>query len=225
MKEKQVFVFDLDGTLVDTTHVGFRKININLSRLGLRTVSEEFLRQHWGKKAHELFLIVCKKVGATVTQYEDFCQHDKIMLDEYSHNEEINSALLKLKGANVPIGLITSRSTESLKLLTDKINFDLSMFDFKQTLNDHHFYKPHGKVFDPLIYWTKQNGFNDHNLTYFGDTVDYDLAATRAARKPIRFVGVVSGVNTKEEFLNAGVLNEDIIPSFEELPSYINSRF
>lgn len=221
--DKQVFIFDLDGTLVDTTGIGFRKINTNLARLGYPPVSQDFLRSHWGKCAQELFKIICDEVGTNEKEYEDFCRHDKTMMDEYFLDPNLIPALIRLQDTGAILGILTSRTQESVARLATKINLELQIFEFLHTKNDHQWFKPDGRVFDPLLDWAEAEGIEPEEIVYFGDTVNYDLAATKAASTPIDFIAVVSGVNTKDEFISQGLLPCRIIDGCENLPSYLDN--
>ena len=220
--DKQVFIFDLDGTLLDTTGIGFRKINRNLARLGLPAVSDDFLRSHWGKCAQDLFQIVCEKVGASQEQLEDFCRHDKTMMQEYFLDPNLMPALTRLRASGAVLGMLTSRTAESVARLASKVNLDLQIFEFLQTKDDHEWQKPDGRVFDPLLDWTSSEGIEPEEIVYFGDTINYDLAATRDARIPLSFIAIASGVNTREEFFEQGLCHCMIIDSCEELPAYLD---
>ena len=221
--EKQVFIFDLDGTLLDTTGIGFRKVNLNLERLGLSPVSQDFLRSHWGKCAKDLFKIVCEKVGASEEQFEDFCRHDKTMMQEYFIDPNLMPALIRLQASGAVLGMLTSRTAESVARLATRVELDLQIFDFLQTKDDHDWQKPDGRVFDPLLDWATAEGIEPEEIVYFGDTVNYDLAATRDARIPISFIAVASGVNTREEFSAQGLRPCMIIDGCEDLPSYLDT--
>ncbi len=219
--KKKLFIFDLDGTLLDTTPIGFRKIERNLIRLGLPSVSTDFLRTHWGKPAKELFKIVCDEVGASMEQFEDFCRYDKTMMEEYFMDPCLMRSLRYLKNKGAILGILTSRTTESVARLSAKVSFDLQLFEFIQTGDTHEFQKPDGRVFNPLLEWAHSKKIESEEIIYFGDTINYDLAATRAAKEKIDFVAVVSGVNTHQEFIEARIKKSEIMTGCRDLPPYI----
>ncbi len=223
MKEKEVLIFDLDGTLVDTTHIGFRKVNKNLARLGLPPVSEDFLRLHWGKKAEEIFTLICQEAGATEGQLADFIEYDKTMIEEYHIHPGIRWMLESLHSQGFLLGLVASRTQESFNLICNRIGLDCRYFSFLQTATHYYHHKPSGRVFGPMINWARRRGYSPEQIVYFGDTVNYDFAATQNSNPPIDFVGIVSGANTKEEFLAAGLPVERIVPSFEDFPLFLQS--
>jgi len=140
--KKRVFIFDLDGTLIDTTRIGFREINYNLLRLGYPAVSDEFLRSHWGKSAQDIFQLVCENAGMSEKEYHDFCRYDKTMLDEYFLDPNLIPALTRLKNTKAILGILTSRTSESVNRLVNKIGFDLQLFNFLQTEDNHVWRKP-----------------------------------------------------------------------------------
>jgi len=223
-EKKHLWIFDVDGTLLDTTYIGYNKINRNLERLQLPPVSQEFLRSHWGKTAQDLFQTVCDHVGANQEEFEDFCRHDKTMLAEYSLDHRLITALKYVKHYGIIIGILTSRTSESMARLAAAIGFDLQLFDFMQTKDHHDWHKPDGRVFDPLFDFKKAEGLNGGKISYFGDTISYDLAATLAAKEKIDFIAVTSGVNTREEFLECGVASYKIIDGCNMLPDYLYQK-
>ena len=219
--KKKFLIFDFDGVIVDSTMIGFRKINKNLSGLNLPEVSENFLRKHWGKKADDLFSLVCEEVGASQEKKENFKMRDAYMLEEYALSSEVVAALSELQETNY-IGLLTSRTDNSLYNLANKIGLDLNMFDFIQTADRCSYTKPDGSVFKPLLEWVRALGFAASDVVYFGDTIDYDYAATQNCQPRIDFVGVASGVNTVRDFLNAGLGLCQIVPYFTKLPWFLS---
>src|SRR5680860_1909238 len=70
--------------------------------------------------------------------------------------------------------------------------------------------------------WAKTRGIKPGEMVYFGDTISQDLKATRDFSPSLDFVGVVSGINTREEFLDAGVPLCRIV-DFGKLPNFLHN--
>lgn len=223
MKEKKLFVFDLDGTLMDNTHLGFDKINRNLAGLGLPGVSEDFLRRAWGKKAEDLFNHVCWEVRATAEQTALFKERDRTLSLEvdYQLSAALMDAVHDLRRAGCYIGIITSRTSISLQNIANQTGLILTDFHYVQSATHFYHHKPDGRVFGPIINWATTKGLRPEQIVYFGDTVDYDYRATLDSNPPLDFVGVASGVNTPEEFRSAGLPKSRIIHSFADFPAYL----
>jgi len=223
MKEKQFLVFDWDGTLLDSTEPGLLKIEHAMSQLNLPCPSREILRQKIGMKPQELFTSLLENNGANGSSYENFCHFYRGIPEEYPSNGEIAQTLKRLKEFGFLIGLLTSRSHESWLKSCQVTGFDNNIFDFKQTACHYYHHKPSGRVFGPIINWAKHRGISAHQILYFGDTINYDYQATLNSDSAIDFIGVVSGVNTYQEFIAAGLSKEQIIPSIYDLPLFLNN--
>ena len=222
MKEKKVLIFDWDGTLLNSTESGYKKVEKTLEKLGIMPPPREFLKKHWGMRADKLINLILQVTKNHNISYNDFNDTYYLVEEKYPSIEEVYEILISLKNFGYKIGLITSRTSESWLKCCSIINFNTKCFDFTQTINHFPHHKPSGRVFGPLLNWTKSHGYMPNDVVYFGDTVSYDLKATRDSNPSIDFVGVSSGVNSKEDFLDAGVNASRIINSYEELPPFLN---
>ena len=225
MKDKKFFIFDLDGTLLNNTRVGFARVNKNLDQLGLPALNEDFLRQHWGMPAKDLWKLICQEIGASEEQYNTFQVSDLYLSKEKDYSfelsDELIAAIARLKDFGLFTGILTSRTGISLEAAVKQTGLPIKMFDYVQTITHCQHHKPSGRVFGPVFNWARIHALSPQDIVYFGDTVNYDYAATLNAEPPIGFVGVVSGVNTYEEFLAAGLPTNRII-TFEKFPEFIH---
>lgn len=226
---KKILAFDLDGTLIDNTRVSFRRINEVLVELGLGPIPEERLKEFWGKKVKKLFHLVCKEVGANKKQRKEIEAMDMEIFSrlEFEVSTDVLYALRALKEKGALIALVTSRSSKNLKKLAEKSGLSddglSTLFDFIQTADSYRHRKPDGRVFRPLLKWAHSQGMSASDIVYFGDTVEYDLEATKSSKPKIDFVGIASGLNTKEDFIKGGVDQNKIISKFENLAKYLIS--
>ncbi|MFA6514255.1 MAG: HAD hydrolase-like protein [Patescibacteria group bacterium] len=217
------FVFDFDGVLVDSTKLCIERFNIILGRLGLPSVSSELLRKNRGMKLVDLIDFICLEVGATDEQKKLFQTMDSEVNAQmpYQLKREIMEALLNLRLFNCYVGLITSRTNESFMTIAAKVGLSLKIFHQIQTADHFNHHKPDGRVFNPFINWAKAYGVSPEEMVYIGDTVDADFAATQDRNPKLEFIGVVSGANTREEFLEAGVPPCRIV-DFDKLPDFLH---
>ena len=225
MKEKKFFLFDLDGTLLNNTRLGFARVNKNLDLLGLPPIDENFLRQHWGMPAKDLWQLICLEIGATEEQQKAFQTSDLYLAKTREHSPELSTELINaitsLKHFGLFTGILTSRTGLSLEAVVEQTGLPLEIFDYVQTITHFPHHKPSGRVFGPAINWARVRALTPKNIVYFGDTVNYDYAATLNSEPPLDFVGVASGVNTYDEFLAAG-LTTCRITTFEKLPDLLH---
>jgi phosphoglycolate phosphatase-like HAD superfamily hydrolase len=223
LSTKKFFVFDLDGVLINSTEMGFVKINQILSYLGLENVSEEFLRPHWGKRLSELYGLVCDEVGANDEQRQEVLDLEPIISADlpYEFSRELFESLTNLRLFGFYIGLITSRTDNSLKLIAKQVGLNLEIFDQLQTVNHFYHHKPDGRVFGPFINWAAARKISPIEMVYIGDTIENDYAATQDCDPKLDFIGVVSGATTGSEFLNAGIPPCRIV-EFAHLPSFLH---
>ena len=222
-----ILCFDFDGVVVNNTLLGFQKVNQILTELKLPPVSPDFLREHWGKKMDDLAALICQLQGANEEQTACFKKREKEIHPSYTFDRSLFRVLVALPQFGFLTAIITSRGEADLKKYTRKIDLSLNIFHYIQTVDDYHSCKPSGYVFVPLINWARDlgGGLTAESIVYFGDTIKYDYRAVKNARlqgRPIKFVGVCSGINTYEEFRDAGLEETEIIPNHESLSFYLS---
>jgi len=216
---KKTLIFDLDGTLVDTTEAGFKKVNGALTSISMPTIPIPKLKEQWGLPWYKLCDWICEYSNLDDEQVKMFKYYEKAF-HEYSLDSRIMPVLSKLSQRNNLIALVTSRSMSSLEHISGIVKLDLNVFQFIQTAEVGEFHKPDPRVFDSVIDWSTKNGQAKlGDMVYFGDTVTHDYGAV-LNRPPMDFVGVISGVNTEDEFCEAG-LHKSKIVDFHKLPDYL----
>ncbi|MDP2943988.1 MAG: HAD hydrolase-like protein [bacterium] len=227
MKDRNILCFDFDGVLLNNTLLGFQKVNQILAELKLPPVSPDFLREHWGKKMDDLAALICHLQGATEEQTAYFKKREKEIHPDYIFDRSLLRVLVTLPQFGFLTAIITSREELDFRKYTRKIGLSLGIFHYIQTVDDYPCHKPNGNVFVPLINWARDLGGNltAENIVYFGDTTKYDYRAVKNARlqgRPIKFVGVCSGINTYKEFQDAGLEETEIVTSHDNLSFYLN---
>ncbi|QQG52842.1 MAG: HAD family hydrolase [Candidatus Falkowbacteria bacterium] len=223
LENKKFFIFDLDGVLVDSTRLSCQKVEMILDRLGLPTIPRSFLIKHWGKKMSDIFDLIGEVLDASKDQISLMNKMEpEISLElPYKFPRETFEALLNLRLYDRYLGLLTSRSNASLQQVSSQTGMPLTVFHKIQTTDHWPHHKPSGRAFGPFANWAYAQKLKPERLVYFGDTISQDLVATQNYEYPIDFVGVVSGVNTREEFLAAGVPDCRIV-DFEKLPEFLH---
>lgn len=226
MRKRNVLVFDFDGVLVNNTPQGYEKINMILKEINLPAVSDEFLRKIWGKHMNDLATAICKQRNANDEQLAYFKKREKEIYVVGAFDKILQKTLRDLPQYGFLTAIITSRSRDDFEKYARKIGLDLGIFHYVQTPEDYPILKPDGGVFKPLLKWCQNLGnYTSGNIVYFGDTVAYDYQAVKNFNQEgynIKFVGVCSGVDNYEDFLVAGLDEEQIITSHDVLAFYLS---
>ena len=226
MKDVKVLVFDLDGVLIDNTLPGFVAINSILEKIGMLPVKEDLLRQYWGMPLSELINVICHEQDASSKKQAKFMEKIKKVHIETRIDPRLARVLKAAPDYGFLTGIITSRTRVGSEIGAEKHGLDLGMFHFLQTISDYPACKPEADVFKPLFsYIYEVSDYGPHNVAYFGDTINYDLASVRNARSQgrlMKFIAVCSGVNKYEEFKRAGLDDGFIVPSYAGLSYYLD---
>ena len=126
-------------------------------------------------------------------------------------------SLKKLKKAGLLVSLLTSRDKKTLFLHLNDVKIPIDIFFFVQSPNGYSLQVTELKTFEPTIKQFEQIGIPKEKLVYVGDT-RFDLYAARASE--IKFIGVLTGAATKQEFKEQGVQN--ILESIADLPEFLD---
>lgn len=219
-RHPEILAFDLDGTIVPTTEPGIEKFQSILIKLGFDPPDDDDIRKHWGNGFRKVVTSVIFSLGGNVGHVEEFIRLEHELPDKIYFNPDLPIVLDKLR-MKYHLALVTSRSKNSFLKLSSQMNFPpQAVFQFIQTLDDCQHIKPDPKVFAPLIKWAAKKGIGRENITYFGDTSEYDWPA--AKNSGIKFIGVVSGASKASEFLAAGV--SDLIYQISGLSAYLEEK-
>ncbi len=213
MKYKAI-IFDFDDTLVESRlqkwaqhkHVAKKFYNIDLQ--------DEEIRQHWGKPFHELISILYKNSDnienmdkAIISTKEDFlknCYQGAMeMIKEFIHQK-------------VEIGVLSAANTPHLVEDLTRFDFPITKFFCIQGADQTKVHKPNPQVFKPIFEKIKEKGINPSEILYVGDSLD-DFEASKGAG--IDFIGVATGLYSKEDFQNKGV--NIVLSKINELPNFL----
>ena len=136
IQNKKLFIFDLDGTLVDTAPDFKNSINYMLNELNESEVSLEEIRNWVGYGARELIrrTVVDKNIPHDEQRIEEML---KIFLLHYTHNIDDDSVLFNnvrnvlefLKNNGIKLAVCTNKMERLSNILLEKLNV-LHMFDY-----------------------------------------------------------------------------------------------
>jgi phosphoglycolate phosphatase len=218
---KTLIIFDLDGTLLDTSYGIFETANITMKELGYKTLNDEQLRRFVGPPLAECFDSVCKLDNHLVPKaVEIYRKHYEISGGKFKAKKYpgIKELLIHLKEE----GYLLAVGTLKLESLAHEV---LEHFDL-----DHYFDIVIGA--DPLGQRTKADiinvaieslGLNDKTKVIMVGDTPHDLEGSKKANVP--FVAVSWGFGdfssydlTKETHMVA------MIDKPQELVNYIGAN-
>ncbi|MBK2404208.1 HAD-IIIA family hydrolase [Erysipelothrix rhusiopathiae] len=206
------FIFDLDGTLLDSIDDLGNNLNTVLQRHGLPTYDRTQYKKFVGNGMKKLV------ERALPSDYEGFERILEEYLDEYSHHyteasvpyDKVCETLKTLNQRNIPIAICTNKKQEYTDGIVKHYYGDI---DFIATIGDSFDGKHKPNPYYPLTIASKMA--IDPSLIYFVGDSDVDMkTAKNAGMIP---VGVSWGFRSVEELREHGA--QYIIDSIEDVLS------
>lgn len=209
MKYKAV-VFDLDDTLLKTYPVKWEQHKATAKRFYNTELTDDTIRQHWGEPTRDLVHVYYNTDDTTEGKVANYRSLDNEYLKEL-HDDSIG-VLNYLSRHKVFTGLVTNATHDTVLADLSRLEVALDFFNLIQTFDDTRAYKPDPKVFEVMLRTLANNGIRD-SILYIGDDItDYHAASIAG----IDFIGVTTGVRTKEDFEREGV--KTVVGTLGELP-------
>ena len=197
-------LFDLDGTLLDTTEGILISIKYTIDKLGLKKLDEETIKTFIGPPVQNSFMDKCG------TDEKETLEATRVFRDHYSNEtlfmarpyEGIYELCEELKKRDVRMAVATyKREDYALKLLRH--------FNFDRYCDPMHGADPNNilRKDDIVRMCMEEMGADKENTVLIGDTVHDALGAGRAG---VGFIAVTYGFGFKtaedvKEYSNAGV--------------------
>ena len=196
---KKLFIFDLDGTLVDTAPDFKNSLNYMLKEINEETIELDEIRNLVGYGARELIRRTAISKGI---EHDDKKINDmlKIFLLHYTHNidddsvlfKNVKSVLLFLKEKNIKLAVCTNKMEKLSNLLLEKLGV-LHLFDF--LVGGDSFPKGKPDPF-PLLRICEELNISKSESIMVGDSIT-DLKSGHSAGMPVVLVEYGYTENTK----------------------------
>ena len=219
IQNKKLFIFDLDGTLVDTAPDFKNSINYMLNELNESEVSLEEIRNWVGYGARELIrrTMVNKNIPHDEKRIEEML---KIFLLHYTHNIDDDSVLFNnvrnvlefLKNNGIKLAVCTNKMERLSNILLEKLNV-LHMFDYLVGGDSLRKSKPDPF---PLLNICEKLNTEISDSIMIGDSVT-DLNAGKDAGMPVVLVSY--GYTDNKDIYNEADL---VINDFSQLKELVN---
>ena len=219
IQNKKLFIFDLDGTLVDTAPDFKNSINYMLNELNESEVSLEEIRNWVGYGARELIrrTVVDKNIPHDEQRIEEML---KIFLLHYTHNIDDDSVLFNnvrnilefLKDNGIKLAVCTNKMERLSNILLEKLSV-LHMFEY--LVGGDSLSKSKPDPF-PLLNICEKLNTEISDSIMIGDSVT-DLNAGKGAGMPVVLVSY--GYTDNKDIYNEADL---VINDFSQLKELVN---
>lgn len=211
-------VFDLDDTLIASTPGYLATMRRTAVELGLAEPDTQALLRPFSswREAVEALL--------PGVSFAKFSQHYQTLAKEIPYRA-IDGAVDALEALrqNRPLGIVTNRERRLCALRMEQAGIPAKLFDFIFTAEDLPAIKPHPRSLEPAFKALNGHGrtIQAQDVVYVGDRVQDGQAAQAAGSV---FVGVLTGVDTTNDFQAAGFARDTILSSVRDLPAYLAKR-
>ena len=210
-------ILDFDDTLVKTKEMSFEKHELVGRHFGY-FLDKEVFHANYGKPWPEII----KKIFPGLA-FSDFYKH-LIELEKNYPFQEIDGAtdtLRQLQQRGMALGILTSDFQESFFRRASLLGH-LDYFDHHLIFcADNNVYsKPDGRAFLSVLAGLQVRGVSKDHVAFVGDLLTDYQAAKEAG---ITFFAVTTGFKTANDFIQAGLSPEYILPSIAELPKRLET--
>ena len=210
----KAIIFDLDGTLLDTSHDIHTVINASLKKFDLPQISYEDTLKFVGNGAKKLVeRAVGERIDMLTKVYSDYSEKFANCDNEHTclYPEEVET-LKKFKDMGIRLAIVSNKPQRATERVYAKY---LSNFDFNIVLGQTEYYplKPNPASTNHIL---NELDVNWDECLFVGDG-ETDVETAKAAG--LKCVSVRWGFRTKEQLKAAGA--DNFIEKFSELERYV----
>ncbi len=212
----KAFLFDLDGTLVDTAPDLHRSLNHVLAQIGRGPVSLGLAR-HWvGHGAKAMISNALSDIGVNAVSEELLEELYEGFIDHYRENiavlsrplEDVESLLLYLSDKSIPMGVVTNKRYD----LSYQLLKALDLYGFVDVLVGGDTLQVQKPMAEPALYACNELDVEPDHTLFVGDSIT-DVHCARAAGCQVAVVR-----NGYNQGIDAETLGADrVFDSFLEL--------
>lgn len=171
---KELYIFDFDGTLIDSYRDSIKFFNITLKQFNLPTFNQEVEGldyQIFRQFIHEQIRGIEQEFMERFTEnYKDAPQ-----LNTYTY-PGITEVLIKLQQRGITLAICSNREQKNLEELTEKFFEEINFKYISGTINEM-YTKPDPHRINEII---EKENINHDKVLYFGDKVA-DIKAAQSA--------------------------------------------
>lgn len=211
--EKRAVIFDLDGTLIDSYAEALRRTEKIALMLGLPfdQLILDRIKSLWGRPAPEM-IQACWPDADIKAFWTAWGVLDNMR--PYPLFPGTRKMLRELRRRSIVVGLLTQRGASTFAQLAH--NRIKSLFVFVHSTSASPHAKPHPKSIEPCFNKLAKLRIKPAQTLFVGDSVGNDWGLAQAVG--IDFMGVITGNNSREDFIRAGLAEDRILTSVAELP-------
>lgn len=216
MKSYDAYLFDLDGTLVDTAPDLMHALDLTLEHIGLNKANLELTR-HWvGHGAKVMIEQALRNQGKQIADADELDDWYEFFLDAYRGRIAVDSApypsvvdvLETLNARTYKLGVVTNKRQDlSMQLLRE-----LDLYRFFNIVVGGDTLQVQKPEPQPILYACNELVSNPKETLFVGDS-QTDVDAARAAGCPVVCMKDGYNHNTPAESLDA----DAVIESFADL--------
>jgi len=219
MKLKAI-IFDLDGTLVDSTqsHV---LAWLEASRIfGLRNIKADDVMKLMGKTSHDIALSLIRLARSNEEMTEKMAKlKDRLFSEKYASSVKpidcSHDLVLEFKKRKLKICVVSSNPRDIIRKMLNAANL-ISLVDVIVGQDEVKEGKPSP---EPIILALKRLSIKSENAIVIGDSI-YDIIAARKAN--VKAIGVNEEENKRKEMIKYGA--SMVFSSLCSLLNYIRSN-
>lgn len=211
MNHYKLYIFDWDGTIMDTTYSTVLAVQNSCKELGFNIVTEEKVKSIIGKTFESAIISIIPELIGNSFLYKTFSQAYYRHLNKYNNQYKLfdfsEDILNYLNKNNKLLAVATGRDRYSFEELLNIYKLR-DYFVTTYTASDC-ISKPHPEMIDRIV---NELCISKEEVVMIGDT-EYDIMMANAAR--VDSVGICHGVASKEDFVPHSP--KHIINDFKEL--------